>query len=432
MGTIFNGKFRVTSGYKLPDRPDHNGIDMVGDEDNRVLSASNGIVNQIQYWDGVTKTGMQSYGNLIIVKGNDNHYYYYAHLKSINVSNGQSVSIGTNIGIMGTTGNSTGNHTHFEIRDSDKSTRLNPATYLGIPNAKGTYYSKDYESIESNKRVALKGVDVSKYQGEIDWEKAKESGMVQFAILRAGYGMYESQIDPTFERNYSECKRLGIPVGTYWYTYATSTEQAKKETQVYLKALEGKTTELPNFLDMEYEPNIKALSKQLRTDICKTFMKEIENAGFKSGLYCSRDWIQNWLYKNQLTGYDKWIAEYGTSCKYTDSDLCIWQYTSKGSVPGISGNVDLDYCYKNYTSVQGSGSWKKNSKGWWWEYPDGTYPTDKWLKIDNRWYWFNKSGYCVKGYQTIDGKKYYFAEDYAMGYIKECQLIMTDKNGEIL
>lgn len=432
MGTIFNGKFRVTSGYKLADRPDHNGIDIVGDEDNRVLSASNGVVNQIQYWDGSTKTGMQSYGNLVIVKGNDNHYYYYAHLKSINVSNGQSVSIGTNIGIMGTTGNSTGNHTHFEIRDSDKSTRLNPATYLGIPNAKGTYYSKDYESIESNKGVTLKGIDVSKYQGEIDWEKAKESGMVQFALLRAGYGRFLKQEDPTFDTNYSKCKELDIPVGVYWYSYATSKSEAEQEADICLQVLDGKSLEYPVFFDQEYEPNITVLSKQTKTDICLAFMNKIKAAGFKTGLYCSRDWIFSHLYKNQLTGYDKWIAEYNSSCKYTDSDLCIWQYTSRGSVPGISGNVDLDYCYKNYTSVQGSGSWKKNSKGWWWEYPDGTYPTDKWLKIDNRWYWFNKSGYCVKGYQTIDGKKYYFAEDYAMGYIKECQLIMTDENGEIL
>lgn len=431
MGTIFNGKFRITSGYKLSDRPSHDGLDMVGDEDNRVLSASSGIVNQIQYWDGYTKTGMQSYGNLVIVKGNDGHYYYYAHLKSISVSNGQSVSIGTNIGVMGTTGNSTGNHTHFEIRDSDKSTRLNPATYLGIPNAKGVYYSKDYQSSNSDNYI-MKGIDVSKYQGDIDWDKVKESG-IDFAIIRAGYGMYDFQIDPKFERNYSECKRLGIPVGTYWYTYATTTEEAEKETSVYLKALKDKTTEFPNFLDMEYEPSIKALTKQTRTDICKIFMNKIKESGFKTGLYCSYDWIKNWLDGSQLTEYDKWIAQYANSCSYSGSDFAMWQYSSEGKVSGISGNVDMDYCYKDYISKEKTGSWKKNDKGWWYEWSDGTYPTNDWLKVDNRWYWFDSRGYCVKGYQTIKGKNYYFAEKYALdNTVKECQLIMTDGNGAIL
>ena len=282
----------------------------------------------------------------------------------------------------------------------------------------------------------LKGIDVSKYQGQVDWEKVKADG-IEFAILRAGYGMYENQIDPTFERNYSECKRLGIPIGTYWYTYATSKAEAIKETEVYLKALKDKTTELPNFMDIEYEPDIKALSRQLRTDLCNTFMEKIEKAGFKTGLYCSYDWIKNWLYEKQLTKWDKWIAQYSSNCNYSGSDLAIWQYTSKGRVNGISGNVDLDYCYKQYVTedkeeTSNTGTWKKDSKGWWYQRKDGSYPAGVWNFIDDRWYWFDKNGYAVKGYQTIDGKKYYFAEEYAMGEIKECQLIMTDSNGVIV
>ena len=277
----------------------------------------------------------------------------------------------------------------------------------------------------------LKGIDVSKYQGNIDWEKVKKDG-IEFAILRAGYGRYESQIDPTFEKNYKECKRLGIPVGTYWYTYATNKEEVLKETEVYLKALKGKTTELPNFFDIEYEPDIKALSRQTRTDLCNLFMSEIKKAGYKTGLYCSYDWSKNWLYEKQLTSYDKWIAQYSNKCSYSGSDLAIWQYSSSGKIDGISGNVDLDYCYKDYTSTEKSGSWKKNATGWWYEWSDGTYPKNSWLKIDGLWYWFDSRGYAVKGYQTINGKKYYFAEQYALGNIKECQLIMTDGNGAII
>ena len=277
----------------------------------------------------------------------------------------------------------------------------------------------------------LKGIDVSKHQGKIDWEKVKADG-IEFAILRAGYGMYESQIDPTFEYNYEECKRLGIPVGTYWYTYATNKEEVLKETEVYLKALKGKTTELPNFFDIEYEPSIKALSRQTRTDLCNLFMSEIKKAGYKTGLYCSYDWIKNWLYEKQLLEYDKWIAQYSSSCSYNDQSLALWQYSSKGKVNGISGNVDMDYCYKNYLSTEKIGTWKKNSKGWWYGYSDGTYAKDTWLKIEDRWYWFDSNGYAVKGYYTIDGKNYYFAEKGALGTVKECQLIMTDENGAII
>lgn len=276
----------------------------------------------------------------------------------------------------------------------------------------------------------LKGIDVSKHQGDIDWEKVKNSG-VKFVMIRAGYGRFTSQKDPKFEYNYSECKRLGIPVGAYWYSYAVSKPEGIQEAETCLEVIKDKTFEYPIFFDQEYETGIKALSKQTRTDICIAFMNKIAASGYKTGLYCSRDWINNWLYKNQLTKYDKWVAEYNSSCQYTGSDLAIWQYSSNGSVSGISGRVDLNYCYKDYTSGQ-SGRWKKDNKGWWWEYSDGTYPTNKWLKIDDRWYWFDSAGYCVKGYQTINGKKYYFAEKYAMGCIKECQLIMTDENGEIL
>ena len=277
----------------------------------------------------------------------------------------------------------------------------------------------------------LKGIDVSKHQGDINWDKVKADG-VQFAILRAGYGMYENQIDSKFERNYSECKRVGIPIGVYWYSYAINTNEAEKEADVCLNIINKKEFDYPIWFDQEYEPSIKALSKQLRTDICKTFIEKIKNSGYKVGLYCSYDWIKNWLYEKQLTSYDKWIAQYSNKCSYSGSDLSMWQYSSSGRVNGISGNVDLDYCYKDYTSTEKIGSWKKNNTGWWYEYSDGSYPTNSWLKVDGLWYWFDNRGYAVKGYQTIGGKKYYFAEKYALGTIKECQLIMTDTNGAIL
>lgn len=279
--------------------------------------------------------------------------------------------------------------------------------------------------------ATLKGIDVSVHQGKIDWEKVKKDG-IQFAILRAGYGMYESQIDKTFEYNYKECKRLGIPVGAYWYTYATNVSEVQREVDVCLKAIKGKTLELGLWFDQEYEVGIKALSKQTRTELCIAFMDKIEKAGYKTGLYCSYDWIINWVDASNLKKYDKWIAQYSSKCYYSGSDFALWQSSSKGKVNGISGNVDMDYLYKSYFDTKKTGGWKKNYKGWWYEYSDGSYVKNDWLKVDNRWYYFDDKGYAVKGYATIKGKKYYFAEKNALDNIKECQLLMTDTNGVLL
>lgn len=278
----------------------------------------------------------------------------------------------------------------------------------------------------------MKGIDVSKWQGNIDWNKVKSSN-VQFVMIRAGIGMYEHQIDPKFHNNMKGAIQIGIPIGIYWYSYAVNTYEAKKEANACLKIISQYKNNItfPVFFDQEYEPDIQSLSKQLRTDICITFMNEIKKSGYKTGLYCSYDWIKNYLYENQLKNYDKWIAQYNVSqCSYKGNDLAIWQYSAKGKINGINGDVDMNIGYKNYTST--SGSWKKNNIGWWYEYSDGSYPVNQWKLIDNRWYWFDSRGYCVKGYHTINGKKYYFAEQYAFdGYVKECQLIMTTENGDV-
>lgn len=141
MRLLFKGRNRITSGYRLPERKDHNGLDIVGDDNANVLSVCAGTVYKLQDWDGVTRAGnsMQTYGNLVIIKGTDGRYYYYAHLKSYCVKAGQAVQAGDKLGVMGTTGASTGNHTHFEIRLADNRTRTNPAEYLGVPNKPGTY-----------------------------------------------------------------------------------------------------------------------------------------------------------------------------------------------------------------------------------------------------------------------------------------------------
>lgn len=138
----FKGRNRVTQPYtyKTFSASGHGGIDIVGDDNKNVYAVESGVVTLISPWDGKTKTGTQSYGNLVVVTDNFNCRHYYAHLQSIVVHSGQSVSVGTQIGVMGNTGNSFGEHLHYEVRTGKTtSTRVNPANYCGVENAKGTY-----------------------------------------------------------------------------------------------------------------------------------------------------------------------------------------------------------------------------------------------------------------------------------------------------
>lgn len=198
--------------------------------------------------------------------------------------------------------------------------------------------------------MEVKGIDVSKYQGDIDWQKVKESG-VQFAILRAGYGREISQKDPCFEKNYAACKAAGLPVGAYWYSYAADTEGAGLEAKACLEVIRGKSFEYPIWFDQEYEPGILALTDQQRTDLVRTFCQALESAGYYTGLYCSRDWLKNQLLADQLKAYDIWVAAYGKTPGAVPLPYGIWQYSSTGQVPGIQGPVDLDIAYKDYPAI---------------------------------------------------------------------------------
>lgn len=148
---IFKGKNRVTQPYGSG----HGGIDIVGDSSRNVHAVSSGVVDLVQLWDGKTKVGSQSYGNLVRIKSG-NTYFYYAHLDDICVKKGQSVKAGDIIGTMGNTGNSYGAHTHFEVRKGGRTTacRVNPAPYADVPNKKGTYTAKT--NTESNAEAVCK------------------------------------------------------------------------------------------------------------------------------------------------------------------------------------------------------------------------------------------------------------------------------------
>ena len=198
-----------------------------------------------------------------------------------------------------------------------------------------------------------KGIDVSEHQGNINWSHVKADG-IQFAIIRAGYGKELSQKDRQFENNYAGCKSNGIPCGVYWYSYATTVEDAKKEAQTCLKVIAGKTFEYPIYFDLE-EPDQFKLGKKACSDIVQAFCDEIEKAGYYAGLYCSTYYLTNYVSEIVRKRYAVWVAQYNDKCSYT-GDYGIWQKSNEGNVYGISGDVDLDECYIDYpTAIKKAG-----------------------------------------------------------------------------
>lgn len=184
-----------------------------------------------------------------------------------------------------------------------------------------------------------KVIDVSYHQGKIDWAKVKADG-VDGVILRCGYGSdIASQDDKQWKRNADECTRLGIPFGVYLYSYAKSTAQAKSEAQHVLRLIKGYKLSYPVYYDLEEKGTESGAAER-----AKIFCKAIEAAGYMAGVYANKNWWDNYL--KGLTGYTRWVARYNSTLGMSNVDM--WQYSSIGKVNGISGNVDMNHCYRDF------------------------------------------------------------------------------------
>ncbi|MDE6087196.1 MAG: glycoside hydrolase family 25 protein [Oscillospiraceae bacterium] len=199
------------------------------------------------------------------------------------------------------------------------------------------------------------GIDVSRHQGSIDWKKVKNSGKVDFAILRAGYGKIISQKDSKFEEYYAQCNANQIPVGAYWYSYAMSESEARQEAEVFLQVIKGKQFAYPVYFDLE-EPKQLALGRAKCSAIARAFLETVEQAGYFVGLYMSKSHLESYITEEIRNRYAVWVAHYGVSRTNYSGQFGMWQKSDTGSVPGISGNVDLDECYQDYpTLIQNAG-----------------------------------------------------------------------------
>ena len=194
------------------------------------------------------------------------------------------------------------------------------------------------------------GIDVSKWNGTIDWNAVKNSG-VSYVIIRVGYrGSSQGALieDPKFKTNIKGATAAGIKVGVYFFTQAVDEVEAVQEASMVLDRISGYKISYPVFLDVEGSGGRgDAIDSATRTAVCKAFCNTIKNAGYTPGIYANKTWLSSKMDAGALSGYKIWLAQYAKTPTYTGR-YDLWQYRSNGKVSGISGNVDLNLSYLGY------------------------------------------------------------------------------------
>lgn len=201
-------------------------------------------------------------------------------------------------------------------------------------------------------KVNWLGIDVSRYQGAIDWEKVKQAG-VDFVLLRSSIGDGTTLVtgeDIRFSKNVIDAKKAGLMVGAYHYLKAETIMDARKEAKFFIKTISPYALDFPAVLDFEEPSQQENLTNSERTAIVRVFLEEVKDAGYYPMLYTNKSWATTYLNMNQISDYEVWLAQWAPRPTYT-GDFGIWQYTAYGKVSGIEGDVDLDVCYKNYRKI---------------------------------------------------------------------------------
>lgn len=190
----------------------------------------------------------------------------------------------------------------------------------------------------------MRGIDISVHNGNVDLQKAKQNGGIEFAIIRAGYGKTPNT-DKNFETNYDKAVKAMMHVGAYWYSYATTEQEAVQEADAFIETIKGKRFDMPVYYDLE-EP----CTKQNASNLARAFCKRLEEKGYFVGIYASKAYIEAYFDNDVRTNYSMWVAQWASMCTYADQ-FGMWQLSDSGEVPGISGNVDLDVSYFDYPTI---------------------------------------------------------------------------------
>ncbi len=196
------------------------------------------------------------------------------------------------------------------------------------------------------------GIDVSSHQGEINWDAVKEAG-VEYAMIRVGFRGYDEggvHEDSFAQANLKGATEAGLPVGVYFYSQATTVEEAQEEAAFVLDCIEGWEITYPVVFDWEWvddEARTGDTSSRMVTDCTLAFCGAVEAAGYKPAFYFNQDLAKTTFRLRELTDYDFWLAQYQEAMTFA-YDVAMWQYTCTGTVPGITGDVDVNLCFRNY------------------------------------------------------------------------------------
>ena len=244
--------------------------------------------------------------------------------------------------------------------------------------------------------AVAKGIDVSSWQGKINWSKVKADG-IDFVIIRLGYGSdYKSQDDAKLAENIKGCEENGIPYGFYLYSYANTAAKNNGEIQHVLRLLKGTHPTYPVYYDLEDKNTTGKCSNASIREWGLNFCKQIKAAGYTPGIYASLTWWNSKLYTSQLDSYERWVAQWNYSgCTY-GRGWKLWQCADNYYVSGISGRVDLNFSYKKFTAAKTPAATDKSEK------------VTGWVTKNGKKYYYNSSGNLVKSkWFTVSGKKYY-------------------------
>lgn len=243
--------------------------------------------------------------------------------------------------------NMTYQYTHVDMRKNGKWYGDEVVNYSTVTDDFYKYFhiERDEEKKDDDMSGVLNGIDISYCQTKVDWSKVTSD----FVIARAGYGKVASQKDNMFESHYAGAKSRGIPIGAYWYSYATSEAEAEQEADVCLEVLKGKQLEYPVFYDVEEKRQFD-LGKEKVSAIIRAFLSKVEAAGYWVGLYMSASPLKDFVEDDIRNRYAIWVANTGVSKPSYSGAYGVWQY-KVGTAPGVTGDVDLDYCYVDYPSA---------------------------------------------------------------------------------
>lgn len=259
----------------------------------------------------------------------------------------------------------------------------------------GVYQMPDGSSINN---VLFRGIDVSRWQGDINWGQVAADD-VSFVMLGT---RSKGAVDPYFHRNIQQASAAGVKVGVYIYSLAMTPEMAVEEANFVLNLIHDYPVSYPVAFDME-DSTQGTLSKDELAAIANAFCGRISEAGYYPVIYANDNWLANKLDMSKMN-YPVWVARYSAKPAYQNP--VMWQATSTGAVNGISGNVDIDFQFRDFTSVIPANTWR-TINGQTYYYQNYVKQKNNWIQDDGTWYYMNGDGLVSRGWLSQSGKSYY-------------------------